>query len=285
MAFAVACEGPKGQAGPQGPVGSAGETGQQGEEGVQGPAGRDGSQGETGERGRTGLAGPQGPRGETGQRGATGSQGARGPVGAAGVSDAGFVDFISDKREAVVAIFGEDVRGNSNFIGSGVRISATEVLTAAHVVSGKSYVNPSVRGEGLVFGTVAGYDVARDVALVTFSGKIGGETIPLPSTPAWQDHAIGTEIAIIGFVEDASLTTPMMCFGKISVVWTVVPGDYTQVNADTCAVPGMSGSPVLNSRGDFIGVVLGTSASSWTRFLGIGEIVEVIDALREGVKH
>ena len=184
-----------------------------------------------------------------------------------------------------MAVFGEDARGNSNFIGTGVRISATEVLTAAHVVSGKSYVNLSVRGEGLVFGTVAGYDVDRDVALVTFSSNKGGATIPLPSTPAWQDYTPGTEIAIIGFVEDVSLTTPIMCFGRVSVVWNVVPGDYDVGNADTCAIPGMSGSPVLNSRGDFIGVMLGTRASTWSRFLGIREIVEVIDALREGVKR
>ena len=244
--------------------------------------------GPQGVEGKVGGKGSRGARGVQGVRGEPGIQGARGPAGSAGAdaeSGVSFEDFILYHRNAVVAIFGEDYRGNSNFIGSGVRISATEILTAAHVVSGKSSVNASVKGVGLVFGTVQGYDDDRDVALITFRGRAGGETIPLDTNLTWRSAVVGTEIAIIGFVDDISLTTPMICYGRISVRWNHQPGDYSVMNTDACSISGMSGAPVLNSRGDFVGIHLGTRAKKWTSYLSTSEILEVIDDLRKGVKQ
>ena len=289
-------QGEKGVSGPQVPTGSQGTPGKQGEPGERGERGEQGIQGERGPRG---LQGAQGPREDTGARGSTGSigprgptgltddQGPTGPTGPRGGPDYAFEDFIATKRNAVVAIF----EGNQ-FVGSGVRISDTEVLTAAHVVTNQSSVNLSVKGEGLVFGQVRGYDSDRDVALITFTGTGGGETLAFDGFflgtgsdgELYNKWEIGSEIAIVGYISSISTTTPIICYGRISVIWNIVPGDYVKIQTDACSEPGMSGSPVLNRHGDLIGIHLSRS-QPLSRFLSVGEIEEVLTDLRAGIKQ
>ena len=290
----------------EGPAGSAGPQGEQGPQGDVGELGLLGPEGLQGERGEVGAQGLSGERGAQGERGVQGSQGPRGYAGPAGASanvdrlrtvlrelesrvefveaigslaPTEFEDWLSKKRDAVVAIF--DQRG---FWGSGVRISQNEILTAYHVVSTRSSVNVSVKGVGLVLGVVRGYDAGRDVALLTFDGS-GGEIVAFPDDEGrWP--SIGTEVAVVGFVTKISETTPIATFGRIGVIWNLVPGNYSTGQMDAAATYGMSGGPVFDVVGDLLGIVQsGGDFEGNYRFVMIQEIREVIADLRAGVKR
>jgi len=285
-------QGPQGEDGPQGPqgeVGLRGFQGQTGPQGLQGPQGLRGFQGQTGPRGLTGpqgLQGPQGLRGFQGQTGPRGLTGPQGPSGPPGDSGSDFPDFLRDYKDAVVAII---ERGE--VIGSGVRISDDEVLTAGHIVSGKDSVDLAVKGVGLEFGVVRGCDADRDIALVTISGD-GGVTVPLSPTyrgvsengDAYGKWAVGNEVALVGYVPTISDTTPMATFGRIGVIWNVVPGDYNTGQTDAAVTGGMSGGAVFNRWGDLIGIILSRDPSfaGNVRFRTVAEVDEVIGDLRSG---
>ena len=282
-------DGSRGPQGPQGEVGPRGFQGQTGPQGLQGPQGLRGFQGQTGPRGLTGpqgLQGPQGLRGFQGQTGPRGLTGPQGPSGPPGDSGSDFPDFLRDYKDAVVAII---ERGE--VIGSGVRISDDEVLTAGHIVSGKDSVDLAVKGVGLEFGVVRGCDADRDIALVTISGD-GGVTVPLSPTyrgvsqngDAYGKWAVGNEVALVGYVPTISDTTPMATFGRIGVVWSIVPGDYTTGQTDAAVTGGMSGGAVFNRWGDLIGIILSrdTSFAGNVRFRTVAEVDEVIGDLRSG---
>ena len=172
-----------------------------------------------------------------------------------------------------------------------MRISDDEVLTAGHIVSGKDSVDLAVKGVGLEFGVVRGCDADRDIALVTISGD-GGVTVPLSPTyrgvsengDAYGKWAVGNEVALVGYVPTISDTTPMATFGRIGVIWNVVPGDYNTGQTDAAVTGGMSGGAVFNRWGDLIGIILSRDPSfaGNVRFRMVAEVDEVIGDLRSG---
>ena len=250
----------------------------QGPTGATGPAGAQGPQGEQGEQGRTG---------ETGSRGFPGFVGPRGPEGLPGKPQPDFSEFIGDMRNAVTFI---------NLIfsqGSGVRISETEIITAAHVVSGASRVDVSVEGAVYQRATVTGYDTSRDLALVTLDDPTPGLTVDLPvSNQVFADLSqrsvadIGYEVALIGFVPEISTNTPVVTFGRIGAMWNIRPGEYAMGQVDAAATNGMSGGGVFNKFGEYLGVLVTSSSFDGNiRYVRFEEVKEVLDELRAGVKR
>jgi len=197
-----------------------------------------------------------------------------------------FSDFIGDMRRAVIFV-------NLRFSqGSGVRISATEILTAAHVVTGATRVEVSVDGAGYRGATVTGYDIGRDLALLTLDSPTPGLTVELPvSNQVFADLSqrfvedIGTEVALIGFVPEISITAPVVTFGRIGAMWNIRPGDYSIGQVDAAATNGMSGGGVFNKFGEFLGIVVTASSFNGNiRYVRFEEIKEVIGSLRAGSK-
>ena len=258
-AFALlACQGPAGEPGPEGPQGA-------GPQGIQGEAG---------------------PQGERGPRGFPGFVGPRGPEGLPGQPPPDFSDFIGDMRSAITFV-------NLRFSqGSGVRISSTEILTAAHVVSGANRVEVSLEGESYLGATVSGYDTGRDLALLTLDNPTPGLIVQLPvSNQVFADLSqryvedIGIEVALIGFVPNISVTAPVVTFGRIGALWNIGPGNFAIGQVDAAATNGMSGGGVFNKFGEFLGVVVTASSFNGNiRYVRFEEIKEVIGALRDGSK-
>jgi serine protease Do len=173
--------------------------------------------------------------------------------------------------------------------GSGVRISDTEILTAHHVIEGVDSVNLAVKGEGLVFAVVTGYDSLRDIALVSFSNTAEGFQAPLPSESRvgladyWD---LGSPLVSIGYVPRISETTPLLVFGRVTTNWDVVPGNIQKLQTDATMTSGMSGGGMFNSQGELIGINQ-LIDPQWTAYnLGISaqEVLEVISDLRAGSK-
>ena len=159
-------------------------------------------------------------------------------------------------------------------------------------------VNASVKGEGLVFAEVTGYDTQRDVALLTFQSEGSSPKV----AELLQDFIVetgtelgfrlveklGYEVTVIGYAPTISETTPIATFGRIGVIWNVVPGDIREGQIDAAATGGMSGGGVFNTYGELIGILLSTWSPGFegnSRYLSYLEINEVIEDLRSGVKR
>ena len=253
----------------------------------------------------TGVPGPQGEQGEPGRPGPSGAQGEQGAVGPRGPQGRSenavdFSDWLVRERDAVVAVY-DDL----GFAGSGVRISEDEVLTAYHVIADSATVTLAIKGVGLVYGTVQGYDVERDIALLTFtsSSGYGGEIAAFPVLPYWEGHEAGLwgdgqEIVAVGYVDEISETTPIATFGRISVILDMQPGSVVVgiIGVSDAAVTyGMSGGAVFNRAGSVIGIIEGSVGlidedgfvyfEVGARFILNPEIGEVLADLRAGVKR
>ena len=299
MIALIACTGPQGPAGlsgPAGPQGSQGIAGSAGEPGAPGDPGLPGQPGQPGQPGNAGLSGEPGAPGNpglsgepgpSGEKGARGSRGLTGPQGLPGEPADDISNHLAELRDAIVFI-----RTSTGF-GSGVRISANEILTAQHVIGTQTGVNISVKGEGLVFATVKGYDTDRDIALLTFQNSAIGTIAEIPATdisltPMPRNIIeLGSDVTVVAYVSDISETTPLATFGRVGVIWSIVPGEFTVIQIDAAATNGMSGGGVFNSYGELVGILLSgsTTFDGNVRALAISEVREVIGELRSGIKR
>ena len=244
-------------------------------------------QGPIGEDGPKGERGIQGVVGNTGPRGFPGYVGPRGPEGIPGKPSPDFGDFIGATRDVVAFI------NNVYSQGSGVRITAAEIITAEHVISGSDRVNVSIEGGSYHPATVTGFDRTRDLALLTLDEPAPGTHVELPvSNTVFENLSqrsvedIGYEVAVIGFVPDISNVTPLVTFGRIGGLWNLVPGNYAIGQVDAAATNGMSGGGVFNKYGEFLGVLIASSNFGGNiRYVRFEEIREVLNELRSGKKQ
>ena len=169
--------------------------------------------------------------------------------------------------------------------GSGVRISPNEILTARHVMGTQTTATVLVKGEGRVSARVVGYDTKRDVALLTFENKSNGPAVSVAGLAEDNGYSLGREVAIVAYAPTFSQVTPIATFGRIGAIWHKTPGGVRQGQVDAVATGGMSGGGVFTSRGEFLGMVVGTNLFGMVTFLTASEINEVIQELRAGVKN
>ena len=97
---------------------------------------------------------------------------------------------------------------------------------------------------------------------------------------------IGYEVALIGFVPEISITTPVVTFGRIGALWNILPGSYALGQVDAAATNGMSGGGVFNKFGEYLGTIVTSSNFDGNiRYVRFEEIKKVIEALRAGSKN
>lgn len=142
---------------------------------------------------------------------------------------------------AVVSIEWGDVTGSGSIISSDGL-----VLTNAHVVSGASTVTVILADGRRLQGDVIAYaEDGLDLAAVQLRGQSGLPTIPLAPSGS---VAVGQSAFAIG--------NP---FGQFQNTFTVgivsrIDRDRGMIQTDAAINPGNSGGPLLNSRGELIGV-------------------------------
>ena len=161
------------------------------------------------------------------------------------------------------------------------------------MISGASRVEVSIDGGVYQRASVTGYDSSRDLALLTLDNANQGLTVNLPiSNRVFADLSqrlvedIGNEVALIGFVPDISITSPLVTFGRIGALWNIRPGNYAIGQVDAAATNGMSGGGVFNKFGEFLGILVTASTFDGNiRYVRFEEIKEVIDGLRAGSKR
>ena len=283
----VGATGAKGDLGPQGPQGVPGPSGPPGQDGLDGDTGPEGL---TGPVGPAGPQGPQGAPGEDGEKGDFGPKGEIGPVGPKGLSGSDFHQLFSG---------GKDVKNHVVWIdaglakGSAVVIAEGELLTAEHVISGKSTVQASIPGVGTVTALVQGWDKTRDLALLKYDSDGNESVVQISEGSIWNGDEwtssglIGSPVTAIGYVNQVSTNVPMTSFGHISTWWNIVPGQVSTYGFDADVTNGMSGGGLFDMDGGLVGIIIqkSTVIGSDHRAVRYDEIREVIDDLRSGVMN
>ncbi|WOD37782.1 HhoA/HhoB/HtrA family serine endopeptidase [Nodosilinea sp. E11] len=138
--------------------------------------------------------------------------------------------------------------------GSGFILSASgQILTNAHVVEGAKTVEVTLRDGRKFEGRVAGVDSVTDVAVV----KIEAEDLPAVQLGSTQNLAPGQWAIAIGnpLGLDNTVTAGIISALGRSSNQVGIPDKRVQfIQTDAAINPGNSGGPLLNDRGEVIGM-------------------------------
>ncbi len=139
-------------------------------------------------------------------------------------------------------------------VGTGMLIGPMTVLTAAHVVDGMED-SVSVRcGEDIVTGIVTRKSPILDLAMVELPNPCNGPAIAAVATV---NSAVGSDLTVIGYPGGIA---KIVTSGVVSLYDLVDGGALLPRMAmfsDAIVFPGNSGGPVVNDRGQIVGVVTG----------------------------
>jgi serine protease Do len=190
-----------------------------------------------------------------------------------GVRDEGLRDLFEKLHE-----------GPRRGIGSGFVIHREGwVVTNAHVIEGAASVEVDLGGGKRLPARVVGADAETDVALLRVQPERPLTSIPLGDS----DRVLIAEwVLVIGspFGLDHSVTLGIVSHtGRADISPVGRPGTYDFIQTDASINPGNSGGPVLNLRGEVIGIATAVNATGQ----GIGFAIpinmakEVIAQLRQ----
>jgi len=138
-------------------------------------------------------------------------------------------------------------QGNSH--GSGIYLGLGRVLTAAHVVTNGGAVEVSFADAFVGRAQILAIDSDYDLALLSVTGmdRTAAQPLDLGNSATLRQ---GDEIVAIGYPIDLPLTV------KVGVVSGLKRDAGTDlVQTDASVNPGMSGGPLLNEKGEVIGVI------------------------------
>jgi serine protease Do len=159
-------------------------------------------------------------------------------------------------------------------VGSGFVISADGyVMTNAHVVEGADEVYVTLTDKREFKAKIVGADKNTDVALV----KIDGSNLPRLTMGASDKIRVGEWVIAIGspFGLDNTVTA-----GIISAKARNIAGEYLPlIQTDVAVNPGNSGGPLINMRGEVVGI----NSQIFSRsggYMGISFAVPIDEAMR-----
>jgi hypothetical protein len=153
-------------------------------------------------------------------------------------------------RKAVVTIQALDASGQLAASGTGFFVSEGYVLTAAHVLEGAAGCRVELSDGQQQRCSVAASDSAKDVSMLTVSGTAPA-SLRWGSSEAMKD---GDEVTVIS--NPLGQLPGTVSRGIVSASRVVNGTKLLQISA--AISHGSSGAPVLNSRGQVIGIVRST---------------------------
>jgi serine protease Do len=169
---------------------------------------------------------------------------------------------------------GDDQQQTPRGVGSGFIISADGyVLTNAHVVEGADEVFVTLTDKREFKAKIIGSDRRTDVALV----KIDSTNLPRLTMGDSSKLRVGEWVIAIGspFGLENTVTA-----GIVSAKARDIPGDYVPfIQTDVAINPGNSGGPLINMRGEVIGI----NSQIYSRsggFQGISFAIPIDEAIR-----
>ncbi len=170
---------------------------------------------------------------------------------------------------------GENGGADTNAIGAGTIVNADgTILTALHVVDGATSIKVTYADGGTSTAEVKESDAATDTASLT-PADLPETVVPAVIGGGVQ---VGSDVFPVG--DPLGLSTSLSA-GVVSQLdrSVKVPGGRTLeglIQFDAAVNPGNSGGPLLNARGQVVGVVTGlANPSSQPFFVGIGFAVPI----------
>ena len=204
-------------------------------------------------------------------------------------------DVLKAVEPAVVALSTQQQIDPNSFLdvepsqGAGTGIVLTSdgyILTNAHVIEGAATIKVTFKDRKVRSATVVGRDRGRDIALVKVDGAKNLPTARLGSSKASsvgdQVLAIGNALALPG--------GPTVTTGIVSAIDRDIEADNGTleglIQTDAAINPGNSGGPLVNARGEVIG--MNTAILRNTNNIGfsiaIDRIKPIVEKLRKGEK-
>ncbi len=155
------------------------------------------------------------------------------------------------------------------------------IVTNAHVADGRGDFQVGVEGE-LRGASLVGISPCEDLAVLRVGNPSGLRSLPLGRQ---SDLALGETVVAVGYPRDASLETNLTSTtGVVSVVRSSFreraldhPRFPNVIQTDAAINPGNSGGPLLNARGEVIGVntAIATGSDFERGNVGIGFAVPI----------
>ena len=165
-------------------------------------------------------------------------------------------------------------------VGTGFIVSSYGlVVTNAHVVSGSLAVHVTLSDGQTRVGEVVGTDPEADVALI----KMGGFGLPSVEIGTVEDLVVGDEVMALGYALDLP-GTATLTRGIVSAFRPNEFGSLAAIQSDAALNPGNSGGPMVNLKGEVVGINTATliEAQAINYAIAIDDAVPVIARLRAG---
>jgi serine protease Do len=139
---------------------------------------------------------------------------------------------------------------SGQFSGTGFMVGPTTLVTAAHVVEGASDVQVSF-DDTPVEAAVTGIDSSLDLAVLTVPAQRSRHVFDL----AQRDPNPGNRVAVIGYPFDEPKSLTEGTISGLDRTITTEGGTFTGlIQTDAAINPGNSGGPLVNSKGEVVGV-------------------------------
>ena len=140
--------------------------------------------------------------------------------------------------------------------GTCFSVSQTEVLTSYHVVDGASKLKVRFLDGQELDATLDSGSPSTDLAILT----VNGETPENLSLAPLRSLKVGDAVFTLGFPVTTLLgAEPKFTDGTVSSL-TGIGGDASYFQMSVPVQPGNSGGPVVNNRGEVVGIVAATAA-------------------------
>ncbi len=152
------------------------------------------------------------------------------------------MDFKAEKAfESVVVVH------SGNAVGSGFAISGTEIITNAHVLGNPNRVYVTFYNDHTLYPVnLIAEDANLDLAVL----EVKGRNTPYLFIANYKDLPVGADLYAIGAPENLEYT---LTKGVLSAKQRRI-GKYYYIQTDAPMNSGNSGGPLLNSKGEVIGV-------------------------------
>ncbi len=181
-------------------------------------------------------------------------------------------------EDAFVVVQSEGGAAGTGELGSGVIIDKQgDILTALHVVRGASTVEVSFADGSTSAASVVSSDAGHDIAVLTPS------TLPAVVVPAVLGGTpqIGDDVFAVGNPLDLVASLSSGVVSGLNRTFTPAGGLPLSgmIQFDAAVNPGSSGGPLLNAKGQVIGIVTGLANSAGNdEFAGISFAVPIATA-------